>query len=171
MKLGIISDTHDHMQFIKDATEFFKSENVDLVIHGGDHVAPFSFKLWKAMGIEIMAVYGNNDGEIKGLKKMFSKIGRIFERPHEFILEGKNILLMHEPDNLREFAASDKYDVIIYGHTHKKVVKKEGDTLIINPGEGCGWITGAATCMTLDLDTFEVKEHILGQSPLDPLGG
>lgn len=169
MKVGIISDTHDNLLNIKKAADLFREAGADLVIHCGDHVAPFTPMVWEKMNIEILAVYGNNDGDKGHLKTAFSKIGRIFERPHEFILMGKRILVMHEPDGLNEIAESGKYNIIIYGHTHRKVNRRQGGTLILNPGEGCGWITGTATAMILDLATEEVTELILGESPLEPL--
>lgn len=169
MRIGIISDTHDNILMIKKAAELFKSEKVDLILHGGDHVAPFTLIPWKEAGCEILAVYGNNDGDLKLLQKKFRGIGRITQRPREIILHGKKILLMHEPDNLREFALSGKYDLIVFGHTHYKKAYREGDTLVLNPGEGCGWITGKATAMIINLDNMEFKEYLLGESPLEPL--
>lgn len=166
MKIGIISDTHDNLLMINEAVSLFRRENVGLVIHCGDHVAPFTPKIWGNLGAEVLAVYGNNDGDKKNLKNAFSRIGKIFERPHDFIIQGKKMLVMHEPDNLKEIAASGKYDFILYGHTHRKVNQRVGETLILNPGEGCGWITGVSTAMVLDLETEEAAEHILGTSPL-----
>ena len=42
MKIGVLSDTHDHIPKIKRAVEIFNEEKVDLVLHSGDIVAPFS---------------------------------------------------------------------------------------------------------------------------------
>ncbi len=169
MKVGIISDTHDNLLMISRAVELFQDESVDLVIHCGDHVAPFTPIIWQKMGIEILAVYGNNDGDTEFLKKKFSSIGRIFPRPHEIILQGKKILVMHEPDNLQEIASSGRYDYVLYGHTHRAVNRRVGETLILNPGEGCGWITGRATAMILDIKTGQVTQHTLGQSPIEAI--
>ena len=49
-----------------------------------------------------------------------------------------------------------KYDIIIYGHTHK-VDLKEGKPLIINPGECGGWITGSSTIAVLDTDKLKAE--------------
>ena len=169
MKIGIISDTHDNLYMISKAAETFKKENVDLVLHAGDSVAPFTVMIWEKMGIEVQAVYGNNDGDREMLKKSFRKIGAIHERPREFIINGKKILVMHEPDNLKDLALSGKYDIIVYGHTHRKKNYREGDTLILNPGEGGAWLTGTASAMILNLETEEVQEVELGKSPMKPL--
>jgi len=169
MRAGIISDTHDNILMIKKAIELFNREKVDIVLHGGDHVAPFTCIVWKELNCDILAVFGNNDGDLKLLKKKFRKIGQIYDRPREIILVRKKILLMHEPDNLNEYARSGKYDLVIFGHTHFKKNYYEGKTLVLNPGEGCGWITGKSTAMILDLNTFNVEEFELGVSPLAPL--
>ena len=55
-----------------------------------------------------------------------------------------------------ELSASHKADVIIYGHTHEIDIRK-GETLIINPGEGGGWLTGRATAVLLDLTTMDIE--------------
>ena len=169
MRIGIISDTHDNLLMIKEAVNLFNREKVDMVLHGGDHIAPFTCMLWEELDCEMLAVYGNNDGDKKFLTKKFRKVGHIYERPREIILHGKKILLMHEPDNLNEFAKSGKYDLVIFGHTHYKKNYYEGETLVLNPGEGCGWITGKATAMIVNLDDFKVEEYLLGTSPLEPL--
>jgi uncharacterized protein len=169
LKIGIISDTHDNIVMIRKAAELFKNEKVDLVIHAGDHVAPFTVIEWEKMGIEIFAVFGNNDGDHDYLRKRFRKIGVIHNRPKDLIINGKKFLVMHEPDNIKEISLSDKYDIIIYGHTHRKKIYREGKTLVINPGDGCGYLTGSSTAMILTLETEEVREFELGKSPFEPL--
>jgi len=47
--------------------------------------------------------------------------------------------------------------VIIYGHTHRTDLRKIGKTLIINPGECGGWLSGKSTIALLDLENLEAK--------------
>jgi len=169
MKIGIISDTHDNLLMINRAVQAFKEENIGMLFHAGDHIAPFTPMIWKKLEIEVQAIFGNNDGDRENLKKSFLRIGDIHERPKEFIIYNKKIIMLHEPDNLDEIVKSEKYDYVIYGHTHRKKAYHEGRTFVINPGEGCGWITGEATAVTLDLETGEYKEIFLGNSPIEPL--
>ena len=42
MKVGIVSDTHDNMVKIKDMVDILNSREVDLMLHAGDFIAPFS---------------------------------------------------------------------------------------------------------------------------------
>ncbi len=44
---------------------------------------------------------------------------------------------------------SQIYDVVIRGHNHKLEIKK-GNTLMINPGECCGYLTDTKTMVLLD---------------------
>lgn len=169
MKIGVISDTHDNVLMMKKAVEVFKQKDIALLMHAGDHVAPFTCMVWEELDREVIAVFGNNDGDHAFLRKKFRKIGRIYDRPREIIIHKKKILMLHEPDNLFEYAQSGRFDLVIFGHTHKQRMIREDDTLVINPGEGCGWITGKATAMIVDLDTMEVENLHLGDSPLPPL--
>jgi predicted phosphodiesterase len=36
-------------------------------------------------------------------------------------------------------------------------MKTRGDTLIVNPGEACGWVNGTPTAAILDLDAKSVE--------------
>jgi len=47
--------------------------------------------------------------------------------------------------------------VVIYGHTHQTDLSKIGKTLLINPGECGGWLTGKSTIALLDIKTWEAK--------------
>jgi uncharacterized protein len=58
---------------------------------------------------------------------------------------------------LEPLAASGYYDVIVYGHTHRSEISRRGKTLVVNPGEGGGWITGQATAALLDTGTMEAR--------------
>ena len=125
MKVGVISDTHDNRGKLSKAVEIFNSEGVDLVIHAGDLVAPFTSKdLSNLKASRFVAVFGNNDGEKIGLKTALSKIGSINQGPYELTYQGKRFVVMHEPSCIEALASSGRYDVIIYGHTHQVDVRR-----------------------------------------------
>ena len=138
-KIGIISDTHDNIYAIKEAVEIFNREDVDFVIHAGDIVSPFTADIFKDLKCEIYLIYGNNDGDKLFLKEKFSKIGNIANDPYEIDLDDKNLVVTHKPEIVDALAL--KYDIVIYGHTHK-IDKRKEKALIINPGESCGYLTG-----------------------------
>jgi len=152
MKIGIISDSHDHKENIIKAVRCFNDESVDLVIHAGDIVAPFTIKEFKKLKSKMTVVFGNNDGERLGLSKVFD----IQVPPIELTLDHKRFVVMHEPINLTALKKSNYYNVIIYGHSHNPIVEK-GETIVINPGESCAWLTGKATIAILDTTSMETR--------------
>lgn len=70
-------------------------------------------------------------------------------------IQGKKIALMHEPQMIDALAQSGNFDIVIYGHTHEVDIRKINNTLIINPGEACGWLYGKATVVLLNLDDLK----------------
>jgi putative phosphoesterase len=151
MLIGVISDTHDNMPQIRKAVDFFNKSNVDLILHAGDIVAPFTIKEFKRLKSRMVIVFGNNDGEKSMLRQLAKDIGEIHENFYEATIEGRRILVMHEPWQLEALAASQKFDIIIHGHTHNAQTHNSGGTLVINPGECCGWVTGKSTIGLLEL--------------------
>jgi hypothetical protein len=154
MKVGIISDTHDNLDAIKKAVEFFNYEKVELVLHAGDYIAPFTAKIFSELGVEIIGIYGNNDGEKLGLRKAYERIAEIHDYAHEVKIDKKKLLITHYPDTVD--ALLGYYDVVIYGHTHKVDYRKKNGKIILNPGECCGYLSGRKTVAILDTERMEV---------------
>lgn len=162
MNIGIISDTHDRMDTLREALRRFAEAKVDKVIHAGDFVAPFVAKTFIGQPFSLLGVYGNNDGEKVGLAKTFGESGSVVvEGPGEWELAGKKILVMHEPRYVETLASQKKHDIIVYGHTHRVDIR-QGPPLIINPGEACGWVEGRATCVVVNLESMQVTLLELG---------
>ena len=154
--VGLISDTHDHCPAIQKAVALLNDRGVGLVLHAGDFVAPFTAKDIEKLESPFVGVFGNNDGECAGLRKAFREIGKIYAGVHTLLYEGKKFVLMHEPSCIEALAHSGDFDVIVYGHTHKVEVR-EGPTLVVNPGEVCGWVSGRCTAAILDMDGMKVE--------------
>jgi uncharacterized protein len=155
-KIGIMSDSHDNLPAIRAAVELFNREKVDLVIHAGDVVAPFTAREIKKLHCPYKIVLGNNDGEILGLYNIYE--GNIFQPPFFLTVNGKSIVVLHDASLLQELKSAQTYDFIIYGHDHKSFVEHlSGGTIVVNPGECGGWVTGNSTVAILCLDTNEVK--------------
>lgn len=56
---------------------------------------------------------------------------------------------------LEAVAAKDRYRLSVFAHNHRSEVQKAGGTLVVNPGECCGWLFGHCTAATAVLDTLE----------------
>ena len=159
MKIGIISDTHDHHTNVLIAIELFREQAVDAILHAGDIVSPFTAKaLLEADVAPITAVFGNNEGEKVYLQQMFDDYGsQIHQGCFKGDLGGRDVLMMHEPYILDEAIHSQDHDLIIYGHTHKHDIRQIDRTLVINPGEASDWITGQGSIVILNLETMKYK--------------
>ena len=157
MKIGIISDTHDHLPQIRKAVKVFNREKVELVLHAGDFVSPFTSLEFKNLNCPLKGVFGNNDGDKLYLQEKFKGIGELYPAPYNVNINSKNVIMLHKEKLIDALAESQKYDVIIYGHSHRTDLRKIKKTLIINPGECGGWLTGESTIALLDLETLEAK--------------
>ncbi len=146
MLVGILADSHDNLPLIQKALDAFNQRGVSAILHAGDIVAPFAAGLLTNSGVPVVAVYGNNDGERKGLRKACESI---CEPPHRFEMAGRTIVLAH---NAQRLAPQDVAgaDVVVHGHTHGPVFEP-GPPLIVNPGESGGWVSGRCTCAVVDL--------------------
>ncbi len=164
MKIAIISDSHDHHRNILEAVKIFGQRQVSYILHAGDIISPFAARAFaNVRGAEFIAVYGNNDGEKVFLAKKISEMGgRIFAEPYIGEIGGRRIFMIHTPDVVEEVAASGNYDLVIYGHTHKRDIRRVGGTLVINPGESTDWLTGEPAVVILELDDMGVEVVPLG---------
>ncbi len=165
MLVGIISDTHDNIENVRRAAEVFRREKVDLVIHLGDIVAPFTLlELANNVEAPVKAIYGNNCGEKLGLQRVAGIVGaEIWEPPKTISLDGRRILLVHgygSTENTLEIvealALSKKWDAVLYGHTHQARLDYKKGILILNPGEAGGWLSKPSIAL-LDTSTMRAK--------------
>ncbi len=153
MRIGVISDSHDRVPLVEKGVEIFNSSNLEAVLHCGDFVSPFSLLPFKKLDSPFYAVFGNNDGERQGLESIFDDNGwSLNDRPWFFDIKGKRIAMLHEPEPLASIAQSEEFDLLVFGHTHEKLVKKVKNRLIVNPGECCGWVKGKPTVAIVDLE-------------------
>jgi hypothetical protein len=164
MKIGVFSDSHDHMDNIRKVVDIFLEQKVEKVVHCGDIVAPFVVRVMgelEGKDIEVIGIYGNNDGERLGLYKWLGKIMKMKGDFHEVVWNEKKIAIYHgtEKTILDCIIESQKYDLVLCGHTHQVRIEQQGKTLILNPGETCGYLFGKATCAVVDLasESFDTK--------------
>jgi hypothetical protein len=162
MKIGIISDSHDHRENIFKAVEIFKKHKVRYVLHAGDIVAPFAARPFGQIeGAKFIAVFGNNDGEKIILNSTIKNSGGQIRDDFRGEIGGKKIFMTHSCSAIEDIAGSGKFDLVIYGHTHKRDIRKIGKTLLINPGESTDWLTDKPGVVVLDLETMKVEEILL----------
>ncbi|MBM3309767.1 MAG: YfcE family phosphodiesterase, partial [Candidatus Altiarchaeales archaeon] len=49
--IGIMADTHDHVEATVRAVNLFKDKNVSMIIHAGDLVSPFTVEPLKKLDV------------------------------------------------------------------------------------------------------------------------
>jgi uncharacterized protein len=155
MKIGLISDTHDNIENIQKAIREFNERNVDLVLHAGDFSSPIAVESFA--GVKLVGVLGNNDRDIPGLTLAFKKInGELVGETLGTTYDGLRFALYHGTNYLlrESLIKSKKFDVVIYGHTHRKIIKSYGRTLVINPGTAKGWMFGLYATAAI-FDTYD----------------
>lgn len=155
MIVGIISDTHDQLDNLRKALKIFEEKNVAHIIHAGDYCSPFTWRVIRNFKGGFTGIFGNNDGERVLLKKLYQD--RIYTQPYKFTLHNRKIVIMHESDVVDDLAASGNFDLVVFGHTHEPLIKKVKETLIVNPGEICGWLYGKPTAAVVNLETMDAK--------------
>lgn len=185
MRFGIVSDIHCNAAGLRRAIDLMG--DVDELICLGDSIWEYRFSNEVAALLKerrAHTILGNHE------EGFFGPLGErarerpgsdrdlldwLATRPHRIELErdGKRLLLVHstpwEPrgayihpgDALLARFAETEADFVLYGHTHRQVVKRFGRVLVVNPGS-----TGDArdhhngrqlSCAVLDTASEDVR--------------
>jgi len=159
MRIGLLSDTHDRVPAIRALLDQMVAGGVSLVMHAGDYCSPFSLQPFHDLSLPLLGVFGRNDGDRDALQAA-AKTGfgalELYESPHSFDIGGKSILLVHDLADVQQ-RSIDGHEIVVHGFTHVPEMKTRGESLLVNPGEGCGWLHGAPTGAILDLQTKAIE--------------
>jgi putative phosphoesterase len=158
MKVGLMADSHDRLPAIAELLRRMREGGATMVLHAGDYVSPLALKPFEDMHMTLAGVFGKNDGDHQSL---LSRAGagfglEIFESPHSFDVAGHQLMLAHDLADVQKRSVQ-QHSVVVHGFTHQQSMKTQGDTLVVNPGEACGWMFGAPGAALLDLDTKQVE--------------
>lgn len=95
------------------------------------------------------------------LKKRFGEIENceVHGRFSEVNVDDFKIALLHGDhiELLNSLINCGGFEAIAHGHSHAKVANRNGKTLIANPGEACGYLTGKANIDLLDTAKREAR--------------
>lgn len=125
MRIGLISDTHGLLR----PEVFDHFSGVEWILHAGDVGSPGILIELETIA-PVTAVYGNTDGfELRARLPAVATLE----------LAGREVVVVHgdqfgtpTPSVLR--AAYPAADVVVFGHTHRPVLDRGGDRVIVNPG-------------------------------------
>ncbi len=158
--IGIISDSHDNMNALWKAVEFFNERGVKVVLHAGDLISPFTARAFKELKPKLYFVFGNNDGDRVTLIKRLEEIGATSCGDFgDLTIDGLHIALLHGTNEalVKAIAKSGEFDVVIRGHTHEPNVKIIEGVPVINPGESSGVLSGKSTVAILEIANLNVE--------------
>jgi putative phosphoesterase len=133
-RIGVVSDTHlpRFGRTLPPALERgLREARVARILHLGDLTELLAVPLFEAIA-PFEAVAGNNDGE---------EIVARFGRKKIVLVEAVRIGMVHG-DGTRgttmrralEAFRDEEVDVVLFGHSHKPSVGREGSILVANPG-------------------------------------
>jgi putative phosphoesterase len=135
MLLGIVSDTHGHVEYARQAVRVLESLEVAEVIHCGDIGSPAIVPLFAPWPTHF--VFGNVDSDEARLRESIAECGQSCHgRFGSLERDGLRIAFLHS-DNQRLFADTvqcGEWDLVCYGHTHVAKQELRGRTLVLNPG-------------------------------------
>jgi uncharacterized protein len=123
MLVGLISDTHGLLR-----PEVFDAlQGVEIILHAGDVGGRAVLSELEAIA-PVRAVYGNTDPP--GEPGLAADIGLRLEGVSIHVSHGHELGRPTPERLLARYAA----DVIVYGHTHRPLVERSGQRLVVNPG-------------------------------------
>jgi hypothetical protein len=158
MLIGVMGDTHDRLPAITALLARMMEAGVGFVLHVGDYCSPFSLGPFVAANMALAGVFGHNDADHEGLRAAAGRAvgAELYEAPHSVDVGGVRILLLHD---IAEAGGTSlqTHGIVVHGSSHREEMKTRGDTLIINPGEACGWLHGTPTAALVDIDTRAVE--------------
>ncbi|MBU3200901.1 phosphodiesterase [Clostridium estertheticum] len=144
MKIFFVSDIHGSSFYFKKAMKLYEEENAnyivilgDVMYHGPRNPLPKEYNpeavatLLNEYKDKIIAVRGNCDSEIDQILikyPMMSDYSMILYNNRRIFLTHGHIYNENNLPNL------SKNDVLVQGHTHIPVAKKQNDIYILNPG-------------------------------------
>jgi len=146
MKIGIISDSHYKIEYLKECIELLKDEGCNYLIHSGDICTLEALEALKNSSLKYMAVFGNNDNNLLEYSLNYN----IKKEPYYFKIEDTTFKLMHLPNYL----VPDS-NIIIFGHTHKFYCEYINKTLFLNSGEVCARNEPIISCAKLQINSNE----------------
>ncbi|MEJ2289407.1 MAG: metallophosphoesterase family protein [Deinococcales bacterium] len=183
MRIGILSDIHDHVWNLRAALPAL--QDADTLLVAGDLCSPFVIPILGdgfTRG-RIHVVFGNNDGD----RFRMTMVAQAFEHVelhgevYRGRLDGHELVMNHFPA-LAEPMDAARIPLIVYGHDHRYHVERTGPGADagwrLNPGTLLGYdpLSGEdvpATFLVLDtgknaVESFQVAQHGAGHREVVP---
>ncbi|MFW0862676.1 MAG: metallophosphoesterase family protein [Candidatus Komeilibacteria bacterium] len=136
MKVIIVADIHDNIPNLDKVLNYAKENKIDKMICCGDFGSKETIDyLSKNFKGTIRAVLGNTDRDHMNILEADTyKNIKIDNNVSSFIIDNKQVLVVHEPKYYEKYLDNDDLQYIFYGHTHKPWQEYKNNKLVLNPG-------------------------------------
>jgi putative phosphoesterase len=138
MRIGILSDIHDHLANLATAIAFLNEQQAETLICCGDLCSPFVVDELKKFSGPVHIVFGNNDADLFRITRKCDARVQAHGELLEIDLAGRRIAVNHFDNIARPIARSGLYDLVCFGHNHRVSLSRIGETLALNPGPVMG---------------------------------
>jgi putative phosphoesterase len=156
MRIGIVSDTHNHLANCARIVDLFNHAGVEQVVHTGDITQAKTLHALSGLSAAVCGVFGNNDLERESLQTAAAALGfHIVDPPLRITWAERSIVVVHDPLDLS--GVEGGYDVALHGHDHRRRIERANGALVINPGESAGHMPGFNAVAVLDLASLDVQ--------------
>lgn len=169
LTIGVISDTHIYAHGSRELHQaifrFFRRAGVDLLLHLGDVNTRYVLEELGEIA-PVIAVSGNNDDD--ELQVLLPQTTRFTVGPYAF-----GVIHGHGGRSARDEAIRrwvGKVDCVLFGHSHKPLIEKIGETILFNPGSaterrwhphfGVGLVHVTDAGIVPELVVFTRPEHL-----------
>jgi putative phosphoesterase len=168
--VGILSDTHGFL----DPRIAETVNQCDYIIHAGDIMGAHVLRALEP-GLQLHAVAGNNDNAMVWIDEEADVVNSLPSKL-KLNLPGGLLIIEHghrlgnnpEHDQLRWDHAEAR--LVIYGHTHKRVIDTSESPWVVNPGAaGKVRTKGGPSCLVLNASEsdWHIKEIVFPDSEIN----
>ena len=156
MKIVVISDSHGNKSGLENI--ILKHQDADLFLHLGDGAEEFFKIKSKYPNLIMEIVRGNCDFGYGFLpdEKTFSAGSHKILASHGYKYNVKSGL-----DDYIQAARKKSADIILYGHTHKRLTKIENGLYIMNPGSLSRPRIGGPSYGIINVDNNQIDMNII----------
>ena len=146
MRILVVSDSHGNTSNLKEA--MLRYPEVTRVLHCGDGEADVAALSAAYPSVRFDAVRGNCDlGALLPLQRLLRIAGRRI-----FMTHGHSYGTKYGMELLLEQGRKERADVVLFGHTHRRLIERQDGILLVNPGSiGGRFPARTATYVILNL--------------------
>ena len=174
MRVAIVSDSHDHVWNLQAVVAALAPADgsdgtakpgaggpapADALIHCGDLSSPFIVPMLAKFGGPVHAVFGNNDADRFRLQANAAKTANVTLHGEfaELDLDGLVFAAQHFDAMAKPLAESCRFDVVCFGHNHRRELRRIGEVWLVNPGALMGWRPGGDGDVPATFTVFDTR--------------